>query len=73
MKYNLNKLHQKTTNNFKVNDIVLDLELPEITNFHDYEIDSKELDKIKIESQEVEKEINSKIGLTFTKTKELNK
>ncbi|MBQ8131335.1 MAG: SufD family Fe-S cluster assembly protein [Bacilli bacterium] len=69
MKYTLNKLHEKTTNNFKINDITLDFELPEIKSFHDYEIVSNELEKIKIEISEKEVEVTSKIGLTLPKTK----
>ena len=72
MKYTLNKLHEKTTNNFKINDITLDLDLPIIKDFHDYEIKSNELDKIKIDIKEVDSEVTSKIGLTLPKQKVLN-
>mgnify|MGYP001117592696 FL=1 len=38
MKYILNKLQEKTTNNFRVNEIKLDLDLPENFKFKKYEI-----------------------------------
>lgn len=72
MKYTLNKLHEKTTNNFKINDITLELELPIINKFHDYEIESNELDKIVFEIKEVDEEVNTKIGLTLPKQKVIN-
>ena len=72
MKYTLNKLHEKTTNNFKINDITLELELPIINKFHDYEIESNKLDKIVFEIKEVDEEVNTKIGLTLPKQKVIN-
>ena len=36
MKYTLNKLKEKTTNNFKVNDIKLDLDINKLETFNDY-------------------------------------
>ena len=38
MKYILNKLQEKTTNNFRVNEIKLDLDLPENFKLKKYEI-----------------------------------
>ena len=68
MKYILNKLQDKTTNNFKINDIELDLEIPNIKEFEKYEISNNNL----LIKQEIKKEkLNTKIGLEFTKYLEL--
>lgn len=63
MKYTLNKLKTKTTNNFKVNDITLDLEIPKFDNFKDYVITNNS--KIKIATSQKEESITSNIGLTL--------
>lgn len=69
MEYILNKLPVKTTNNFKVNDLKLDIDLPVIKNFKDFTINNKE---INIEKRIVNEVITSKIGLSFDKYLELN-
>lgn len=69
MKYILNKLQEKTTNNFRVNDIKLDLDLPENLNFKKYEIKNN---KLEITEEEKTENLTSKIGLTLNKYKELN-
>ena len=63
MKYTLNKLDDNvhTTNNFKVNDIVVDLDLPDTYNFHDFKCN------INLKSSIIDKDITSRIGLTFNK------
>ena len=69
MKYILNKLQEKTTNNFRVNDIKLDLDLPENFKFKKYEIKNN---KLEITEEEKTENLTSKIGLTLSKYKELN-
>lgn len=44
MKYILNKLQEKTTNNFRVNEIKLDLDLPENFKLKKYEIKNNKLE-----------------------------
>lgn len=63
MKYTLNKLDSnvRTTNNFKINDITVDLDLPDTYSFHDFK------SNYPIESTVIDKEITSRIGLTFNK------
>ena len=63
MKYILNKLDSnvRTTNNFKINDITVDLDLPDTYSFHDFK------SNYPIESTVIDKEITSRIGLTFNK------
>jgi len=68
MKCILNKLPVKTTNNFKVNDLKIDLELPEQLNFLDYNINNSKY----IDICNKEEKITSKIGLEFNKYKEVN-
>ena len=48
MIYRLNKLPIKTTNNFKINDLEIDLDIPNIDSFKDFKIDGN-TEKIKIE------------------------
>ena len=69
MKYILNKLQEKTTNNFRVNDIKLDLDLPENFKLKKYEIKNN---KLEITEEEKTENLTSKIGLTLSKYKELN-
>ena len=57
MKYTLNKLKTKTTNNFKVNDITLDLEIPKFNNFKDYVITNNSNIKIAISQKEEKKKV----------------
>ena len=70
MEYILNKLPVKTTNNFKVNDLKIDLDLPVISDFKDFSISNNK--DIIIEKRIVSEEISSRIGLTFDKYLELN-
>ena len=60
MKYILNKLQDKTTNNFKINDIELDLELPTINELTNYEISTNNL---LIKQEIIKDNLTSKIGL----------
>lgn len=69
MKYILNKLQEKTTNNFRVNEIKLDLDLPENFKLKKYEIKNN---KLEITEEEKTETLTSKIGLTLNKYKELN-
>lgn len=71
MKYNLNKLPIKTTNNFKVNDLEIDLDLPRISSFKDFNIigDTESID-LKISTKS--KKIKSRIGLEFNNYLDVN-
>ena len=69
MKYILNKLQEKTTNNFRVNEIKLDLDLPENFKLKKDEIKNN---KLEITEEEKTETLTSKIGLTLNKYKELN-
>lgn len=71
MKYNLNKLPVKTTNNFKINDLEIDLEIPKIDNFNDFKIDG-DIDKIKIKTCKSNKNVSSKLGLEFNEYLDIN-
>lgn len=70
MEYILNKLPVKTTNNFKVNDLKIDLEIPDINSFHDFNITNDK--DIIIKKKKVSKRISSKIGLEFNKYLEVD-
>ena len=70
MKYRLNKLPVKTTNNFKVNDIELDIDIPDINNFNDFLISNDT--QLIVEKNIVKKSLSTKIGLDFSKYLELN-
>ena len=65
MEYILNKLPVKTTNNFKVNDLKIDLEIPEITGMKKYSISNN--DSLDINQDITEDKLVSKIGLEFSK------
>ncbi len=69
MKYTLNKLKEKTTNNFKVNDIKLDLDIEELGSFNDYIILNGKGLEIKEELKE--EKITSRIGLELNKYKDI--
>lgn len=69
MKYTLNKLNEKTTNNFKVNDIKLDLDIEELGSFNDYIILNGKGLEIKEELKE--EKITSRIGLELNKYKDI--
>ena len=64
MEYILNKLPVKTTNNFKVNDLKIDLDIPDIKNRSRFVIDNNKLDNTQVF---INKKIVSKIGFEFTK------
>ena len=65
MKYRLNKLPVKTTNNFKINDLEIELDIPKINILSEYVItDNKD---IIINKKIVNKKLTTKIGLEFDK------
>lgn len=70
MKYRLNKLPVKTTNGFKINDIEVDIDLPVIDSFKDFEIING--DRLELKKCIKEEKISSKIGLSFSKYLELD-
>lgn len=65
MEYILNKLPVKTTNNFKVNDLKIDLDIPEITGMKKFSISNN--DSLDINQDITEDKLVSKIGLEFSK------
>lgn len=71
MKYRLNRLIPKTTNNFKINDFEIELEKPIIKEISNYQIEGQELEKIKIETTIKTKKLETKIGLDFPKYLEI--
>ena len=62
MKYILNESKKKTTNNYKINNISLDVDIPEIIKFGEYKI----YNTLKIK-KEVINDFNSKINLKHKK------
>lgn len=71
MIYRLNKLPIKTTNNFKINDLEIDLDIPNIDSFKDFKIDGN-TEKIKIDISSKNNKINSRLGLEFEKYLDIN-
>ena len=69
MKYTLNKLKTKTTNNFKVNDITLDLEIPKFNKFKDYVITNNSKIKIKELLNNISNILISSINYSILKEK----
>lgn len=68
----LNKLEPRTTNNFKINDIDLDINIPKYDTFKAYNIVSDEYDKLKVVINTIEKELTNRIGLVYDKYYEVN-
>ncbi len=62
MKYRLNKLPVKTTNGFKINDVLLELDLPEYKYNNGFEVKG-DFSKLKTSESIEKKSITSKIGL----------
>lgn len=69
MKYIINKCPINTTNNFNVNDLKIDLDLPTNLDFHEFDINK--LDEF-IYTTDVVSNFDSKIGLKFDKSYNLN-
>ena len=64
-KYILNKLPVKTTNNFKINDLEIELDIPKLNNNNEYEI--TDIKDIIITRKIVNKKLTTKVGLEFNK------
>ncbi len=60
--YTLNQTPVRTAKNFGINDISLNLEIPEIRSFENTMIITSEMDKLEV-IEEKQKNVNSKIGL----------
>ena len=71
MKVLLNKLHEKTTNNFKINNLELEMELPRfnVTNILNIQ---GQLQSLKVEQNHKKETLNTKIGLELEEYDELN-
>ena len=65
MKYRLNKLPVKTTNNFKINDLEIELDIPKMNMLNEYEITDN--NDLIINKKIVNKKLTTKIGLEFNK------
>ena len=72
MLYTLNKLEQKTTNNFKINDISLELTIPETISSKSFNVQGTEIDKITIEFKKKRRKLTSKLGLDFNEYLDCN-
>lgn len=69
-KYILNETPVKTTSNFKINDIKVDLDIPKEYHFHQFDIKG-DISKLEFSIEEG-KGLESKIGLKFDKSLNLN-
>ena len=70
MEYRLNKLKEKTTNHFKVNDLVVDLDIPPYHTESNHHLKGN-VTKIKIESKIKKDTLKTRIGLEFKEYLEL--
>ena len=64
----LNKLEPKTTNNFNINNIELDINIPIYNDFKSYNISNNEYVKV----NNIKNKLTNKIGLEFDKYYEIN-
>lgn len=62
MKYKLNELPVKTTNNFRINDLEIELDLNELNTNKQYSVEG-----IEVKQEIKEDNLTSKVGLTFNK------
>ena len=69
MKYIINETPLKTTNNFKINNLKIDLDIEEET-INDLIINTKEINKLNIKAT-IKDNFNSKIGLSHDKYKSI--
>ena len=69
MKYIINETPLKTTNNFKINNLKIDLDIKEET-INDLIINTKEINKLNIKAT-IKNNFNSKIGLSHKKYKSI--
>ena len=73
MEYILNKTTTRTSNNYGINDIKLDLEIPMIKTFQNVSIMGEEVEKIDIKSSEdIKPPFKTRIGLETNQNYELN-
>ena len=71
MKYNLNKTPVTTTNNFKINDIELELDIPNSLKNFSYKVSEYDQNNINIKLN-LERELVTKIGLPYNDHYNLN-
>ena len=69
MQYIINETPLKTTNNFKINNLKIDLDIKEET-INDLIINTKEINKLKVKNS-IQDNFNSKIGLSHNKYKKI--
>ena len=73
MEYILNKTTTRTSNNYGINDIKLDLEVPVIKSFQNVTIIGEDVEKIKIEtSNEIKSSFDTRIGLKTNQNYQIN-
>ena len=70
VKYRLNKLPVKTTNNFRINDLEIELDIPKLNNLNEYEITNNS--DLIINKKIVNKKLDTKVGLEFDKYLDIN-
>ena len=71
-KYILNPTPVRTSINYNINDIELDIDVPMYTKFDNFSIYTEELDKIKVDIEDITgTKLNSRIGLDFNKYQEI--
>ena len=71
MKYCLNKLPVKTTNNFKINDLEVEFDIPNFQMNHEFEIQG-DTSSLKIDKKFKKEKITSKIGLELEEFYEIS-
>ena len=71
MEYRLNKLEEKTTNNFKVNELVVDFEVPKYQSSSNFHLEG-DTSLLQIESKIKKEPLKSKIGLEFNEFLEVS-
>ena len=75
MKYILNDTPVKTSNNFGINNVELDIDIPTIRNYDNFLIMSTEVDKLEIINFDIiteNKNLTSKIGLDVKQNYQIN-
>lgn len=69
----LNKTPVRTANNFGINDIELELNIPEVKKYNNITIMGYDMDDVAVIRNNIESEkmLNSKIGLEMNKNEEI--
>ena len=70
--YVLNETPVRTSVNYNINNIKVDLDIPELKGFENISITTSELDKINIDIDTIQKAFSSRIGLEFDSYESVN-